>query len=116
MIMKSRNHRQQHIMLTYDELVPKPTEVTYSRYTRPEGHVFYFCVPEDFDTGNNLVNFGTKLATIGQEMASGVKEGTNWKYTNNTKEYHELVFGLRGGSKQKRQDKNVCEHKNFCEL
>ena len=96
MIMKSRNHRQQHIMLTYDELVPKPTEVTYSRYTRPEGHVFYFCVPEDFDTGNNLVNFGTKLATIGQEMASGVKEGTNWKYTHNTKEYHELVFGLRG--------------------
>ena len=105
--------KSQHIMLTYDEMVPKPTEATYSRYTRLEGHVFYFCVPEDFDTGNNLVNFGTKLASIGQEMASGVKEGTNWKYTHNTKEYHELVFGLRG--KQQTDDKsNICD--NMCNI
>ena len=36
---RNEKPKSQHIMLTYDELVPKPTEATYSRYTRPEGRV-----------------------------------------------------------------------------
>jgi len=111
--------KSQHFMLTYDELVPKPTKSKLSRYRRPEGYLFNFLVPE----GVNLTDFGTKLANIGKDMASGNAEGIHWKCTGDPDEYCKFVFGDENESKVKpkaNQDEPTETKENyndmFCEL
>ena len=51
--------------------------------------VSFFQVPQDFD----VVSMGKKFQKMGTEMQQGGRSSTNWKITEDIKEFHHLLHG-----------------------
>ena len=57
-----------------------------------KGGSFFFQVPKDFD----VVSMGKKFKKMGREMEQGGRSGTNWKITEDIKDFHHLLYGQSG--------------------
>ena len=57
-----------------------------------KGVSFFFQVPKDFD----VVSMGKKFKKMGHEMEQGGRSGTNWKITEDIKDFHHSLFGQSG--------------------
>ena len=83
-------------MVAYDEVVHQPPKrpkfYRISSWKRPDGGQFFFQVPKDFD----VVSMGKKFKKMGREMEQGGRSGTNWKITEDIKDFHHSLYGQSG--------------------